>query len=172
MFEGFEMPDTTTYMLLGRSGKGSSNIVLRLDTIAYPRVTREISTVPCLRTTGNANASQESYDLIAKSNVKREIFLPEVTVQTRYIPQTEYEVMTKIDGMSIKEKALMKEGSKSVLDMLKTMPLKGIMYNFNLSWFVYRGWSTGLVIDGTHLCRLKTARHRCGSCPMAQSYTA
>lgn len=148
-FEGFELPDSTSYMVVGRSAKGSSNIVLLMDSVAYPSLTHELPTVPGIRATDNADALQRASDRIAISSGGRTAFLPEVTVLARYTPKTEYESLAKINGLSIKENALKDEGNKSLLDILKTMVQTGVSYSFAQMWFFYRNCPVGLIIDET-----------------------
>ncbi len=76
------------------------------------------------------------------------MFLPEVEVSAKHIPKTEYESMAKIYGKSINEDALMKEGNKSLLDVLK-WNTTGLFYNNAKEWFFYHNKPSFLVIDGT-----------------------
>lgn len=145
-FEGFEMPDSTGYMLLARSAKGSANNVIRVDSVYYPDC---INMFPQPWVEQKQNASNEDKYAMARHGVGRMVFLPEVTVTERYRPRTEYEMLAKIGGRSITSEMLKDEGSKSVFDYLKSTFYTGLIYNFQKEWFYYNKIPSYLVVDGT-----------------------
>lgn len=145
-FEGFEMPDSTGYMLLARSAKGSANNVIRVDSVYYPDC---INMFPQPWMEQKQNASNEDKYAKARHGVERMVFLPEVTVTERYRPRTEYEMLAKIGGRSITSEMLKDEGSKSVFDYLKSTFYTGLIYNFQKEWFYYNKIPSYLVVDGT-----------------------
>lgn len=145
-FEGFEMPDSTGYMLLARSAKGSANNVIRVDSVYYPDC---INMFPQPWMEQKQNASNEDKYAMARHGVERMVFLPEVTVTERYRPRTEYEMLAKIGGRSITSEMLKDEGSKSVFDYLKSTFYTGLIYNFQKEWFYYNKIPSYLVVDGT-----------------------
>lgn len=145
-FEGFEMPDSTGYMLLARSAKGSANNVIRVDSVYYPDC---INMFPQPWMEQKQNASNEDKYAMARHGVGRMVFLPEVTVTERYRPRTEYEMLAKIGGRSITSEMLKDEGSKSVFDYLKSTFYTGLIYNFQKEWFYYNKIPSYLVVDGT-----------------------
>lgn len=145
-FEGFEMPDSTGYMLLARSAKGSANNVIRVDSVYYPDC---INMFPQPWMEQKQNASNEDKYAMARHGVGRIVFLPEVTVTERYRPRTEYEMLAKIGGRSITSEMLKDEGSKSVFDYLKSTFYTGLIYNFQKEWFYYNKIPSYLVVDGT-----------------------
>ena len=145
-FEGFEMPDSTGYMLLARSAKGSANNVISVDSVYYPDC---INMFPQPLVEQKQNASNEDKYAMARHDVGRMVFLPEVTVTERYRPRTEYEMLAKIGGRSITSEMLKDEGSKSVFDYLKSTYYTGLIYNFQKEWFYYNKIPSYLVVDGT-----------------------
>lgn len=85
----------------------------------------------------------------AERAMRKVIFLPEVTVTSRYRKMTEFESMTKLNGLSIKGDALKKESNKSVLDYLKTQMQTGLKFDYNVNWFFHRDVPSYLVLDGS-----------------------
>lgn len=62
---------------------------------------------------------------------------------------TEFESMTKLNGLLIKGDALKKESNKSVLDYLKTQMQTGLKFDYNVNWFFHRDVPSYLVLDGS-----------------------
>lgn len=143
-FDGFEMPDSTGYILQARSAKGSYNNVVRIDSMSYPEIKWVIP-----QHSGTFRFAATGDDRRAAGNCGRIVFLPEVTVTDRYRPKTEYESLAKVTGRSITADMLKGEGSKSVLSFLKGAYYTGLIFDFNNEWFYYRKVPSYLVIDGT-----------------------
>ena len=148
-FDGFEMPDSTGYMLTTRSAKGSTNSVLRIDSMHYPAIPRDIPQTYGIPEHSDLKAMQRNADRMAIVNGGRMMCLPEVEVVARRKPKTEFETLAKIYGKSLDEKELMKEGGKSLLDYLKGNMSLGLFYDAGKDWFVYHRRATLLVVDGT-----------------------
>ena len=149
-FNNFEMPDSTGYMLMTRSAKGSTNSVLLIDNAEYPAVNNIIT--PIMRDTtmrGDMETMKRYADHIAMVNGGRVVFLPEVEVNSKRVPKTEYENLTKINGKSISETELMNMGNKSIFDVLRWNAYPGLMFDSRYNWFFYHMRPTYLVVDGT-----------------------
>ena len=146
-FNGFELPDSTGYMLMARSHKGSTNVVLWMDDTAYPNIRQSIPQEFAMPYSPNFVTLKRASDRIAINQGVRTIFLPEVTVETQRRPKTEFEVLTKINGMSITAEMLKKENNKSVFDYLISAPT-GLIYDDSGKWFKYRGKSSYLIFNG------------------------
>ncbi len=143
-FDGFEMPDSTGYIMLARSAKGSANNVIRLDSIYYPKIT---SVIPQYQGITRQTSTEDT-----KANTMSgggALFLPEVTVTERFQPKTDYERLAKIGGLSITADKMKNEGNKSVFNFLKGVSYTGLNYDFNNEWFFYHSIPSYLVIDGT-----------------------
>lgn len=149
VFSGFEMPDSTGYMLMARSAKGSDNLVLRLDQPKNPDVVNDLPVLYMRSDAGDVEASRKAADRIAVGQGGKVFFLPEVTVTSRYRKMTEFESMTKLNGLSIKGDALKKESNKSVLDYLKTEMQTGLKFDYNVNWFFHRNVPSYFVLDGS-----------------------
>ena len=149
-FNNFEMPDSTGYMLMTRSAKGSTNSVLLIDNAEYPAVSNIIT--PIMRDTtmrGDMETMKRYADHIAMVNGGRVVFLPEVEVNSKRVPKTEYENLAKINGKSISETELMNMGNKSIFDILRWATYSGLMFDSSYNWFFYHMRPTYLVVDGT-----------------------
>lgn len=146
-FDGFELPDSTGYMLIAHSAKGSTNNVLQINHTVFPKIPADMP-MTVYTEHGNTKVAKTDADRIAHGHGGRIMFLPEVEVSAKHIPKTEYESMAKIYGKSINEDALMKEGNKSLLDVLK-WNTTGLFYNNAKEWFFYHNKPSFLVIDGT-----------------------
>lgn len=143
-FDGFEMPDSTGYILQARSAKGSSNNVVRVDSMSYPGIAGAIPQPRGVVT--QVVAGDDRRAAVGGGSV---VFLPEVTVTERHRPKTEYESLAKVTGRSITAEMLKGEGSKSVSSFLKSAYYTGLTYDFNNEWFFYHAVPSYLVIDGT-----------------------
>lgn len=143
-FDGFEMPDSTGYILQARSAKGSSNNVVRVDSMSYPGIAGAIPQPRGVVT--QVVAGDDRRAAVGGGSV---VFLPEVTVTERHRPKTEYESLAKVTGRSITAEMLKGEGSKSVFSFLKSAYYTGLTYDFNNEWFFYHCVPSYLVIDGT-----------------------
>lgn len=143
-FDGFEMPDSTGYILQARSAKGSYNNVVRVDSISYPEIT---SAIP--QTRGVATQVMAGDGRRTEVDGGGIVFLPEVTVTERHRPKTEYESLAKVSGRSVTDEMLKGEGNKSVFSFLKGAYYLGLTYDFNNEWFFYHTVPSYLVIDGT-----------------------
>ncbi len=146
-FSGFEMPDSTGYMIMARSAKGSTNLVLRMDKPIYPAVPDGLPTAPV-----NARGVQtgdKSHDDISVRRVDRMIFLPEVIVEERELPRTQFEILTKLGGTSIRYEKLKAEGHKGILDVIRSAGISGLLYDSSREWFKYRGKEVYLFVDGS-----------------------
>ena len=149
-FNNFEMPDSTGYMLMTRSAKGSTNSVLLIDNTEYPAVNNIITPIMCDTTMrGNMETMKRNADRIAMVNGGRVVFLPEVEVNSKRVPKTEYENLAKINGKSINETELMNMGNKSIFDVLRWATYSGLMFDSSYNWFFYHMRPTYLVVDGT-----------------------
>lgn len=148
-FGGFEMPDSTGYMLMARSAKGSDNLVLRLDSPKSPGVVNDLPIPDMLSDAGDVEASRKAADRIAVGQGGKVIFLPEVTVTSRYKAKTEFENLTKLNGLTITADALKKENNKSVLSYLKTLTQSGLRFDYNENWFFHRNAPSYFVLDGS-----------------------
>lgn len=148
-FDGFEMPDSTGYMLMTRSAKGSTNSVLRMDSLRFPGVPKAFPLEYGAAGNDSGEDLQKAADRVAMAHGGRIMFLPEVEVVAKRVPKTEYEAMAKINGKSIREAELMKNGGKSLFDYLRGDMSLGFFYDARKDWFVYRNRPTLLVVDGT-----------------------
>ena len=149
-FNNFEMPDSTGYMLMTRSAKGSTNSVLLIDNAEYPAVNNIITPIMCDTTMRDDMETMKRYaDRIAMVNGGRVVFLPEVEVNSKRVPKTEYENLAKINGKSISETELMNMGNKSIFDVLRWNAYPGLMFDSRYNWFFYHMRPTYLVVDGT-----------------------
>lgn len=149
-FNNFEMPDSTGYMLMTRSAKGSTNSVLLIDNVEYPAVSNIITPIMCDTTMrGDMETMKRYADRIAMVNGGRVVFLPEVEVNSKRVPKTEYENLAKINGVSISETELMNMGNKSIFDVLRWNAYPGLMFDSSYNWFLYHMRPTYLVVDGT-----------------------
>lgn len=149
-FNNFEMPDCTGYMLMTRSAKGSTNSVLLIDNAEYPAVNNIITPIMCDTTMrGDMETMKRYADHIAMVNGGRVVFLPEVEVNSKRVPKTEYENLAKINGKSISETELMNMGNKSIFDVLRWNAYPGLMFDSSYNWFLYHMRPTYLVVDGT-----------------------
>ena len=148
-FGDFEMPDSTGYILMARSAKGSTNVVLRTDTLKFPKITCNLPVITDLCVDRQYSAAQKAVTRIAMRDGNKMVFLPEVDIVTRHKQRTEYEHLTKLNGLSITAETLQKESNKSLLDFLKTYVRSGILYNYDIEWFAYRGNPTYFILDGT-----------------------
>lgn len=149
-FNNFEMPDSTGYMLMTRSAKGSTNSVLLIDNAEYPAVNNIINPIMCDTTMrGDMETMKRNADHIAMVNGGRIVFLPEVEVNSKRVPKTEYENLAKINGKSISETELMNMGNKSIFDVLRWNAYPGLMFDSSYNWFLYHMRPTYLVVDGT-----------------------
>ncbi len=143
-FDGFEMPDSIGYILQARSAKGSSNNVVRVDSISYPEITGGIP-----QPHGVVMQAMAGDDRRTAVGGSRVLFLPEVTVTDRYRPKTQYESLAKVTGRSVTAEMLKGEGNKSVFSFLKGAYYLGLTYDFNNEWFFYHTLPSYLVIDDT-----------------------
>ena len=148
-FNNFELPDSTGYMLMTRSAKGSTNSVLLIDNVEYPAVSAATPIVCDTTTHVDMEAMKRNADRIAIVNGGRMIFLPEVEVTSKHVPKTEYEHLAKINGKSISETDLMNMGSKSIYDVLRWDTYSGLVFDSRYNWFFYHMRPTFLVVDGT-----------------------
>lgn len=149
-FNNFEMPDSTGYMLMTRSAKGSTNSVMLIDNAEYPAVNNIITPIMCDTTMrGDMETMKRYADRIAMVNGGRVVFLPEVEVNSKRVPKTEYENLAKINGKSISETELMNMGNKSIFDVLRWHAYPGLMFDSRYNWFFYHMRPTYLVVDGT-----------------------
>lgn len=148
-FDGFEMPDSTGYMLMTRSAKGSTNSVLRMDDVIFPDVQGGVPQQHGAAERGSAADARKDADRMAVAHGGRVTFLPEVEVVATRKPKTEFEMMAKMGGVSITEDELMKEGGKSLFDRLKGDMSLGLLYNSGKDWFMYHNRPTLLIVDGT-----------------------
>lgn len=147
-FGGFEMPDSTAYILAALSGKGSANNIIRVDSVRYPAMDYILPQVKSAVT--DTAFVRRGAMRIAASGAGRTVLLPDVEVESRYREKTEYEKLTKINGVSISEATLAKEGSKNIVDMLKAAGT-GLVYDYTSGWFKYRGEESLVFVDGTAL---------------------
>ena len=149
-FNNFEMPDSTGYMLMTRSAKGSTNSVLLIDNTEFPAVNNIITPIMCDTTMhGDIETMKRYADRIAMVNGGRVVFLPEVEVNSKRVPKTEYENLAKINGKSISENELMNMGNKSIFDVLRWYAYSGLVFDSKYNWFFYHMRPTYLVVDGT-----------------------
>lgn len=149
-FNNFEMPDSTGYMLITRSAKGSTNSVMLIDNTEYPAVNNIITPIMCDTTIrGDMETMKRYADRIAMVNGGRVVFLPEVEVNSKRVPKTEYENLAKINGKSISKTELMNMGNKSIFDVLRWNAYPGLMFDSRYNWFFYHMRPTYLVVDGT-----------------------
>lgn len=147
-FKGFEMPDSTSYLLTSLSSKGSENVVLRIDSIAYPKMTKNLPFDGDLPAISNDTAMAKAANRIAAMH-GRTIFLPEVDVVGRHKDKTYFESLAKLNGMSIKAETLQKETSKSVLEYLRMQLNTGLKYDYICNWFTYRDKASYFILNGT-----------------------
>ena len=146
-FDGFEMYDSTGYMIMSRSANGSDNVALRVDSLSYPVINDDIPQSSLPVNYDNV-AMQKAVARLAKWQGGRTVFLPEVTVETHRSPRTTYEGLTKISGTTIRYETLRKNGYKSIVDVLREAMIAGIMYDSGNDWFTYRLKPVYLIVDG------------------------
>jgi hypothetical protein len=146
-FSGFEMPDSTGYMIMARSAKGSTNLVLRMDKPTYPVVSDVLPTA--LANVRGKQSGDKSHDSIPDRRVDRMIFLPEVIVEERRQPRTQFEILTKLGGTSINYEKLKTEGYRGILDVIRSAGISGLQYDSTRDWFKYRGKEVYLFVDGS-----------------------
>lgn len=147
-FSGFEMPDSTGYMVVSRSENGSGNLVLHLDSPKYPDVLDGLP-VSNMQSDFVDAVLRKAIDRIAIGQGGKTVFLPEVKVLSRYRPQTEFESLAKLNGLTITADLLKKENNKSVLDYLKTLVQSGLRFDYNENWFFHRRAPSYFILDGS-----------------------
>lgn len=147
-FSGFEMPDSTGYMVVSRSENGSGNLVLHLDSPKYPDVLDGLP-VSNMQSDFVDAVLRKAIDRIAIGQGGKTVFLPEVKVLSRYRPQTEFESLAKLNGLTITADLLKKENNKSVLDYLKTLVQYGLRFDYNENWFFHRRAPSYFILDGS-----------------------
>ena len=148
-FSGFEMPDSTDYMIMARSAKGSTNLVLRMDEPIYPAVSDGLPTAPV--NVRGTQTDDKPHDSNSVRRVDRMVFLPEVIVEERKQPRTQFEILTKLGGTSIKYEKLKTEGHKGILDVIRSASISGLQYDSARDWFKYRGKEVYLFVDGSSI---------------------
>ncbi len=146
-FSGFEMPDSAGYMIMARSAKGSTNLVLRMDEPIYPAVSYGLPAASVKERGIKAGAKHHDSNSIRR--VDGMIFLPEVVVEERKLPRTQFEILTKLGGMSIKYERLKTEGYKGIIDVIRSAGISELQYNSAHEWFKYHGKEVYLFVDGS-----------------------
>lgn len=144
--DGFEVSDSTGFVVMSRSARGGSNVVVWMDTVSYPRIGEIVPQAFSSSGHSDDGVWHRSVDRIAMLQGGCTMFLPEVTVETRYRPRTEYEGLAKLNGKTITQEELKNEGYKSLVDVLRGMHT-GLLYDGGLGWFTYRGNETYLYVD-------------------------
>lgn len=109
-FDNFEYPDSTVYWVNAYTQKGKDNIVVELDSIIPPALTKSLP--PFLYNHEKATHHDGFSEYLAKSDLRmtrengmRHLFMDEVIVTaSKNVPKTEYE--TLIGGRSVKEEKI------------------------------------------------------------------
>jgi len=148
-FNSFEMPDSTGYMLMAQSAKGSMNVVLRVDKMSYPAVATSLSLASPSDSYEYSDISTNTTRGQSWSHKNGMVFLPEIEVNAIKPPRTQYELLAKFGGTTIHRESLEKEGNKSILNVLRNACISGLMYNSDREWFNYRNKEVYLFVDGT-----------------------